>query len=248
MNRRSPAFTLVELLVVIAIIAILAGMIFPVMGFVRARGDTTKCLSNLRQVGTAISAYASDNSGTLPGPLTREQKPTFDPETNGSLPKMLAKYVGQDDKLKAGASTPTARDNIFACPSYLREFRQMEGAVYSMNMREMTDYKRPPWGDPGAVGQEEPGDDLGPVKIALLTAWEEINPDMDNARRPVDLARVFAIKDTDAKDPPDNPVGNKANPSPIYPLALKPVHGDHRNAVFYDLHGGQLKALDNKPK
>lgn len=61
-----PAFTLIELLVVIAIIAILAAMLLPTVGRVRDHGNTTACLSNLRQIGSALFAYTSDHSDMLP--------------------------------------------------------------------------------------------------------------------------------------------------------------------------------------
>ncbi|MCU0793260.1 MAG: prepilin-type N-terminal cleavage/methylation domain-containing protein [Opitutaceae bacterium] len=65
MHRRS-AFTLIELLTVVAIIGILAAILFPVAARVRATGQTTRCLSNLRQFGAAIHLYAGENQGRLP--------------------------------------------------------------------------------------------------------------------------------------------------------------------------------------
>ena len=60
MNRRH-AFTLIELLVVISIIAILVALLLPV--FLSARNAVRKsvCLSNMRQLGSAISMYSQDN-------------------------------------------------------------------------------------------------------------------------------------------------------------------------------------------
>lgn len=58
---RNPAFTLIELLVVIAIIAALAAILFPVFAQVREAGRRTACLSNVRQLGNAISLYTQDN-------------------------------------------------------------------------------------------------------------------------------------------------------------------------------------------
>lgn len=64
--ERVSAFTLVELLVVIAIIAVLAGMLMPVVGAVRDAARQTVCLSQQRQAMLAITAYAGDNEGLLP--------------------------------------------------------------------------------------------------------------------------------------------------------------------------------------
>src|SRR5215472_11569743 len=60
------AFTLIELLVIIAIIAILAALLLPALTSARAAGQKAACLSNLRQMGLAIHAYAHDSSGRIP--------------------------------------------------------------------------------------------------------------------------------------------------------------------------------------
>jgi prepilin-type N-terminal cleavage/methylation domain-containing protein len=57
------AFTLIELLVVIAIIALLAAILFPVFARAREKARSASCLSNLKQVGVAITMYVTDNEG-----------------------------------------------------------------------------------------------------------------------------------------------------------------------------------------
>ena len=56
-------FTLIELLVVVAIVAIVAGMLFPVFAKARGRARQASCLSNLKQVGMALTMYADDHDG-----------------------------------------------------------------------------------------------------------------------------------------------------------------------------------------
>ena len=77
MKKVSPCqrtgFTLIELLVVIAIIAVLAAMLFPVMGSIKSKASRTASLSNLRQIGIALRLYCTDGDGCLP--------PQIDPAT-----------------------------------------------------------------------------------------------------------------------------------------------------------------------
>ncbi|MCX6346029.1 MAG: type II secretion system protein [Armatimonadetes bacterium] len=60
---KRQGFTLVELLVVIAVIAILAAMLMPVFLQAKESSRMRVCLSNMRQLGFAISNYIDDNSG-----------------------------------------------------------------------------------------------------------------------------------------------------------------------------------------
>ncbi|MHC4559713.1 MAG: prepilin-type N-terminal cleavage/methylation domain-containing protein [Planctomycetota bacterium] len=63
--RTRKAFTLIELLVVIAIIAILIAILIPALRSAREQGQRTVCLSNLKQLTLAWTAYAEEHDGKL---------------------------------------------------------------------------------------------------------------------------------------------------------------------------------------
>ncbi|HLI47870.1 MAG TPA: DUF1559 domain-containing protein [Chthonomonas sp.] len=65
-ERTDRGFTLIELLVVIAIIALLAALLFPVFSRAREKARQSACLSNLHQIGLAVSMYLQDYDGYFP--------------------------------------------------------------------------------------------------------------------------------------------------------------------------------------
>jgi len=68
-SRASRAFSLIELLVVISIIAVLIGILLPMLSKSRRRAETVQCMSNLRQVGIALDIYANRWKGWVYPPL-----------------------------------------------------------------------------------------------------------------------------------------------------------------------------------
>jgi len=61
-------FTLIELLVVVTIIAILAALLMPALASAREKARQAVCMSNLKQLGLAMTMYADDHGG---GVITR---------------------------------------------------------------------------------------------------------------------------------------------------------------------------------
>ena len=64
--QHKNAFTLIELLVVISIIAILIGILLPALSSARKNAQRLACMSNLRQMGIALTTYTTDHKGWLP--------------------------------------------------------------------------------------------------------------------------------------------------------------------------------------
>jgi len=59
-------FTLIELLVVISIIALLMGILLPVMGRARLQAKIIAVNAELREIGMALEAYSFDNDDKYP--------------------------------------------------------------------------------------------------------------------------------------------------------------------------------------
>ena len=65
-KRISGGFSLIELLTVIAIIAVLMGILFPVIASTRQRARRNACIANLAEIGTGLKMYRLDEGGYPP--------------------------------------------------------------------------------------------------------------------------------------------------------------------------------------
>jgi prepilin-type N-terminal cleavage/methylation domain-containing protein/prepilin-type processing-associated H-X9-DG protein len=120
--RTRAAFTLIELLVVIGIIGILTSLLMPAFSRAKGKALDTKCISNLRQIGIALSIYADENQGKLP---YAERLPTSPVDPLHVLPRIV-------DVLSNHVAGVTA---IFRCPrdTHPPTFFQREGSSYEWN-------------------------------------------------------------------------------------------------------------------
>ena len=64
-RMKAKAFTLVELLVTISIIGLLAGLSIPAIKTARETAEVGGCMSNIKQLTTAMLAVAADNEGRV---------------------------------------------------------------------------------------------------------------------------------------------------------------------------------------
>ncbi|MDQ8194800.1 prepilin-type N-terminal cleavage/methylation domain-containing protein [Coraliomargarita sp. SDUM461004] len=63
-HKTIRGFTLIELLAVIGIIAIMVSILIPVIGGIRESARTTKCASNMRQLGVAALMFSQEHDNT----------------------------------------------------------------------------------------------------------------------------------------------------------------------------------------
>ncbi len=110
------AFTLIELLVVIAIIAVLASMLLPALSMAKEKARTVFCLSNMTQMGVAITVYADDHGGSL---VPAEYDVRNGANVQDGWPTILcnAKYLSAPRSPTFYTLAPG--NSVFRCPSGL---------------------------------------------------------------------------------------------------------------------------------
>jgi prepilin-type N-terminal cleavage/methylation domain-containing protein len=116
-SRARQGFTLIELLVVISIIAILAGMLLPVIGMVREMANQQKCGKNQSQLMGACVAYAQQEETAWPSPWTGSFgyiAPAAGVTTIGAGQQAMNYSEGCFEVLSNEATLP---NGLFKCPS-----------------------------------------------------------------------------------------------------------------------------------
>lgn len=137
---RHRAFTLVELLAVIAIIGVLAGILFSVLGKIRASAALATCTSNLRTVHQALMLYANERRGEL---LPAWQSSGTFPagETNDWRANLgRGGYLTRNDRARADGAVSSETNwnqnqfTVFTCPGFIRAHQPANSEIATMAM------------------------------------------------------------------------------------------------------------------
>jgi prepilin-type N-terminal cleavage/methylation domain-containing protein/prepilin-type processing-associated H-X9-DG protein len=215
-------FTLIELLTVIAIIGILAAILIPVVGRVRAHAYTAQCASNLRQIGVALSLFANDNRGYYPiaGGDLRYDETVLDTDTGKpAWTVQLEPYIGRDRSTAALDASNGARA-IYRCKVGGEAFEHNQLFSYFLATR---------------AAFVAAGNKPAAVQLSLIKQPSRfiLSGDVANwTTSPFD-----ADKDDYTQDPPFSYV------SP-YPVPSNPFHGGKVNVLFADNHVDRFDHFD----
>ena len=167
--KHRAAFTLIELLVVIAIIALLMGLLVPVLGKAKEQARRAACMGNIRQFIMGIQIYAGDHDEFLPSGLSDFGAGTDEhtPILSKAMYDTLARIIGDRECL--------------SCPWLREPFDEPNGWYYEdygyvLGYNYLGGHKGTPWPrmDPATAEWKSPQrsfDKASAPVVTELNAW-----------------------------------------------------------------------------
>ena len=231
------AFTLTELLVVIAVIALLLALLIPVLHSAREQGYRAVCLSNLKQLTLAWTAYATEYDSKLVrgiafsmGIRSRDQHiivvsegwigPAF------AFPTSRAALIEDPNK---GALWPWIKDvDVYCCP----RGRKGHAVTYSTLVSANGDYVEGTYTKLGSqvlAGGDAFGKRVGSTMLKLTSLTDIISPGASERAVFIDFGQT--------------PVGNDFYVHYLYPKwrwhSPPPIH--HQNGGTFSMADGHVE-------
>jgi prepilin-type N-terminal cleavage/methylation domain-containing protein len=128
-QRDERGFTLIELMIVILVILVLAAILLPQFGLARERARKASCVSNQRNLETAVAMWQTDNPSTnlKGGTMAANSIPTAGTLSGSPQYVLAAGYVEPDDStvttgvdyyLSNGFAAGTQASAVPTNPSY----------------------------------------------------------------------------------------------------------------------------------
>lgn len=244
---RTAAFTLVELLSVIAIIGILAAILIPTVGAVRATAQQSTCAGNLRQIALATLAYAGEHRGQLPGARTVSSSGVetwtsmfrairnpavntvdFSNESSVSTSRQYATHI-------AAFLDTTKEGTLWRCPANTAAMEtslasnSANETTYLLNQRTTTNRQL-------FFG----GVNIAPVRLNEITAAAGTSTTGSTSSgrawsSVTDLNQIWMITDLDSTNYTESPFAGAQVPMP---------HKGGRNYAFFDGHAEHRSAAN----
>jgi prepilin-type N-terminal cleavage/methylation domain-containing protein/prepilin-type processing-associated H-X9-DG protein len=131
----AQAFTLIEILIVLTIIAVVVGILIPVVGKVRQSAGKAACAAQLASIGHAFQMYLNDSKGRLPrmNPLPLADPPAGEGPT---VYEVFAPYL-KDDGRHLAWRCPGDLEGVFERYGMSYEYNTFTNAMFGGRM--MTD-------------------------------------------------------------------------------------------------------------
>ncbi|MBI3870996.1 MAG: prepilin-type N-terminal cleavage/methylation domain-containing protein [Verrucomicrobia bacterium] len=145
-RTRRRGFTLIEVLVVVAIVALLAGILLPVLAKAKGRAQGITCANNIRQLHIAWIGFADEHGGKLVNNHgIQETLRTRDNWVNNVLDWGFSPGNTNLETLRSGHLTPYLGEStgVFHCPSD-KSVADNGSRIRSYSMNSMV-------GDPGEL-------------------------------------------------------------------------------------------------